>query len=257
MKNTIQLLLLCLLATASMTAQKMAGNASYYADRFHGKPTSTGEAYNKNAYTAASKEFPAGTVLRVTNVANNLVTQVRINDCGPHHPDRIIDLSRAAAEQIGLLRAGIAMVNLEILSMGTEGPTCNRSTTLTKKTATPVPPPPAKTPPVATPPVATPPAATPPATTYQAPPADPNASLPRGDDPIFYLYGVQIAAYGKAANAEEFMQKNAEKYGFLFKRTDEKLTRVFVGPFLTETEAKAKMAALKKQKTNGIVRRIQ
>ena len=99
--------------------------------------------------------------------------------------------------------------------------------------------------------------ATPPVNTYQAPPADPNASLPLGDDPIFYLYGVQIAAYGKASNATDFMQKNAEKYGFLFKRTDAKLTRVFVGPFLTETEAKAKMAELKKEKIKGIVRRIQ
>jgi len=254
MNYSIRLLLFCLIATASLSAQKMAGNASYYADRFHGRPTSTGETYNKNAYTAASKEFPVGTVLRVTNVANNLVTQVRINDCGPHHPDRIIDLSRAAAEQIGLLRAGVAMVNLEVLSLGTEGPTCNRSKTNTQpKTTTP-------TPPVATPPVASPPVATPPpANTAPAPatPADPNASLPTGDDPIFYLYGVQIAAYGKAANAADFIKKTGSKYGFLFKRTDAKLTRVFVGPFLTKTEADAKLAQLKKQKVNGYVRRIQ
>lgn len=253
MKNTVYLLLICLMASAAISAQKMAGNASYYADRFHGKPTSTGEAYNKNAYTAASKEFPVGTVLRVTNVANNLVTQVRINDCGPNHPDRIIDLSRAAAEQIGLLRAGVAMVSLEVLSLGTDGPTCDRSKTAATTTK--------KTVPVATPPAATrvvtPPVAKPPVTTYEAPPADPNASLPTGDDPIFYLYGVQIAAYGKAANATEFMEKNGNKYGFLFERTDAELTRVFVGPYLTEAEAKAKMAELKKQKINGIVRRIQ
>lgn len=263
MKNALTLFALLLCLTAGLQAQKMSGNASYYADRFDGKPTSTGETYNKNAYTAASKEFPVGTVLRVTNVANKLVTQVRINDCGPHHPDRIIDLSRAAAEQIGLLRAGVAMVSLEVLSMGTEGLACNRSQQKSTTTAkSPTISPNVVTPAVATrtvanPPVATPPVATPPVATYSAPAADPNASLPIGNDPIFYLYGVQIAAYGRVGNATEFMQKTGDKYGFLFKRTDAKLTRIFVGPFLTETEAKNKMAELKKQKVNGIVRRVQ
>lgn len=257
MKNVLCTLLLLCGLVVGLQAQRMSGNASYYADRFDGKPTSTGETYNKKAFTAASKEFPAGTVLRVTNVANNLVTQVRVNDCGPHHPERIIDLSRAAAEQIGLLRAGVAVVRLELLSMGTEGPTCDRSkivsTTAAAKTDVP-----ANAGKVVTPPVAKPPAPASYGQTVQVKaPADPNANLPVGDDPIFYLYGVQVAAYGKAANAADFMQKSGDKYGFLFKRTDKKLTKVFVGPYLTETEAKAKIAELKKQGMNGILRRVQ
>lgn len=259
MKHTFYLIALCCLISTGLSAQKLKGKASYYADRFHGRPTSTGETYDKNAYTAASKEFPVGTVLRVTNVANNLVTQVRVNDCGPHHPDRILDLSRAAAEQIGLLRAGIAVVQLEVLSMGTEGPTCNRSrmsnNTTTAKTASQ---PPVAQPPVAQPPATTrPPVAQPPATTRPAAANDPNTSLPTAGDEIFYLYGVQIAAYGKAANAQEFMKRTGQKYGFIFKRTDARLTRVFVGPFLTKADAKAKVAELKKQKIEGIVRRVQ
>lgn len=250
MKNVFYLFTLLLCLPIGLQSQSLSGKASYYADRFHGRPTSTGETYDKNAYTAASKEFPVGTVLRVTNVANNKVTQVRVNDCGPHHPERILDLSRAAAEQIDLLRAGVAVVNMEVLAMGTEGMACNRSQQ--KKTATT----PITTTPRTTPPVAQPPATTTPST-YAAPPSDPNASLPTGDDPIFYLYGVQIAAYGKTANAADFMQKTGSKYGFLFKRTDAKLTRVFVGPYLTEADAKAKVAALKKQNVAGIVRRVQ
>ncbi|PHI18489.1 hypothetical protein CEQ90_17565 [Lewinellaceae bacterium SD302] len=250
MKNAIALFALLLCMTAGLQAQKLSGKASYYADRFHGRPTSTGETYDKNAYTAASMEFPVGTVLRVTNVANNQVTQVRVNDCGPHHPDRFLDLSRAAAEQIGLLRAGVAVVNLEVLAMGTEGLACDRSkqTRVATKT-TPVTP--GVSPPVATPP------STYGATAKAQQPADPNASLPTGNDPIFYLYGVQIAAYGKTNNASEFMLKTGDEHGFLFKRTDAKLTRVFVGPFLTEEDAKAKVAELKSKKVNGIVRRVQ
>lgn len=234
--------------------QQLRGKASYYADRFHGRPTSTGEAYNKDAFTAASLDLPVGTIVRVRNVANEKVTQVRINDCGPHSGNRIIDLSRAAAAQIDLLRAGIAVVELEILSMGTDGPTCNRSAyTPASSSATTSP----KSPTTA---AETPSSTAPNTSTAPAilPVQDPNASLPTGNDTVFKLYGVQVAAYGKVANADEFINKKIASLGYLFKRTDEQLTRVFAGPFLSEQEADAKAAELKaEKKIQGIVRRVQ
>jgi len=245
------LVLIC--TTTTLFGQRLSGKASYYADRFHGRPTSTGETYNKDGYTAASKEFPVGTVLRVRNVANNKVTQVRINDCGPNHPERIIDLSRAAAEQIDLLRAGVAMVELEVLSLGTEGLACNRSQqTNSRVGASPAPV------------VSQATIGTPAPTSSVAVPADraivpqdPNASLPTGTDEVFPLFGVQVAAYGKAANADAFITANGSKLGYLFKRTDAKLTRVFAGPFLNRNDAQAKLAELAKLNIKGIVRRVQ
>lgn len=254
MKNLLFMFLFVLVGAATLSGQRTQGKASYYADRFHGRPTSTGETYDKNAYTAASKEFPVGTVLRVTNVANKQVTQVRINDCGPHHPERIIDLSRAAAQQIGLLRAGVAVVNLEVLALGDEGLACDRSKQKRRPpTATAT-----ATAPVTTTTITTTTTATNPVTVPPAPASnDPNASFPTGDDPVFSLYGVQIAAYGRAANADDFVRKSGNRYGNLFKRTDARLTRIFVGPFLSENSAKAKLNALKKGGVEGIVRRVQ
>lgn len=269
-------LLLALLMTMGLTSslfgQRLNGKASYYADRFHGRPTSTGEMYNKDAFTAASKEFPVGTVLRVRNVANNQVTQVRINDCGPHHPNRIIDLSRAAAAQIDLLRAGTAMVQLEVVAMGTDGLACDRSkqvkagtlasastttaaTTTTTATAAPTRPAnygSATIGSVGSGPVT--PAVPAPNVTMED-----DASLPTGTDVVFPLYGVQVAAYGSAANAKVYMESPESKgMGFLFIRTDSKLSRVFVGPFLDRNDAEAKLAELKKtKKIQGIVRQVQ
>lgn len=105
----------------------MRGMASYYADRFEGRNTSTGELYNGSAYTAASNIYPYNTMLEVADVASGRTVVVRVNDCGPHAPDRIIDLSRAAADKIGMRRAGTATVTLRILKLGTDGPTCDRA----------------------------------------------------------------------------------------------------------------------------------
>ena len=109
-----------------LPAQIADGIASHYGDspRFDGASTSTGEPFDRNGFTAACKVFPYGTVLRVTNKENGLSTQVRVNDCGPHREDRIIDLSSAAAASIGLV--GLGPVRLEVITLGTQGPTCNR-----------------------------------------------------------------------------------------------------------------------------------
>lgn len=114
-------------AVTPAPATNIRGFASYYADRFEGNSTSTGEIYSGQAFTAASKTYPYNTTLEVTNVTSGQKVTVRVNDCGPHDPNRLLDLSRAAADQIGLRRAGTAAVDVRIVQLGTDGPTCERA----------------------------------------------------------------------------------------------------------------------------------
>ena len=93
------------------------GQASYYADKFHGKATASGEKYDKKKLTAAHRTLPFGTVVRVTNKKNNKSVDVRINDRGPFSSGRIIDLSRAAAEKIAMVNDGVANVEVKIISL--------------------------------------------------------------------------------------------------------------------------------------------
>ena len=91
------------------------GVASYYADKYHGRPTASGEIFDTYKLTAAHGTLPFGTVVRVTNQENQRSVTVRINDRGPFVPGRIIDLSRAAAKQLLLEKAGLATVKIEII----------------------------------------------------------------------------------------------------------------------------------------------
>lgn len=96
------------------------GTASYYHNKFHGKKTASGEKYDKKAYTAAVKmneiNVPFGTIIEVKNVHNNKTVQVKVNDKMSHKSSSIIDLSRAAAEDIGLVRAGRAKVEVRVVT---------------------------------------------------------------------------------------------------------------------------------------------
>lgn len=91
------------------------GKASYYGSRHHGNRTASGERFNQNGLTAAHRQLPFGTRVKVTNLDNDKSVVVRINDRGPHARGRLIDLSRAAAEQIGMLRSGTAPVRVQSL----------------------------------------------------------------------------------------------------------------------------------------------
>ncbi|QMU99482.1 septal ring lytic transglycosylase RlpA family protein [Borrelia sp. A-FGy1] len=91
------------------------GLASWYGEAFHGKVTANGEKFDMTALTAAHKELPFNTVVRVTNLLNNRVVVVRINDRGPFRKDRIIDLSKSAAEKLDFLGIGVAPVKIEVL----------------------------------------------------------------------------------------------------------------------------------------------
>jgi rare lipoprotein A len=96
------------------------GGASYYADRFQGKPTASGEPYDRAALTAAHKTLPFGAIVKVIRISDGRSVEVRINDRGPHTKGRIIDLSRQAAEELGIIRAGVAEVRLVVVSMPPE-----------------------------------------------------------------------------------------------------------------------------------------
>lgn len=94
------------------------GVASYYSVGFNGKLTASGEVFNKNAFTAAHRTFPFGTLLRVTNLSNGKSVEVTVNDRGPYEKGRIIDLSEAAARAIGMIRTGTAEVEIQVLKWG-------------------------------------------------------------------------------------------------------------------------------------------
>jgi rare lipoprotein A len=95
------------------------GVASWYGIPFDGRRTSSGEIYNMRAFTAAHRTLPLGAVVRVTSLINGKQIEVRINDRGPFVANRIIDLSRAAAEAIEMVGTGTTRVRLEVLSGST------------------------------------------------------------------------------------------------------------------------------------------
>ena len=100
------------------TAQMQRGRAAYYHSGFDGRLTANGERYDQHKLTAAHNTYPFGTRLKVTNLTNNKSVQIRINDRSPLCQGRIIDLSRRAAEHIGLIKSGVAEVQLEVLEVG-------------------------------------------------------------------------------------------------------------------------------------------
>ena len=104
----------CTLGATSTAAEEtkpiQTGAASWYGPGFHGKRTANGETFNTNALTAAHKILPFGTQLRVTNERTGKSVVVRINDRGPYAHGRVIDLSKAAAEAVGI--EGVGQVTL-------------------------------------------------------------------------------------------------------------------------------------------------
>lgn len=97
------------------TAYAEAGIASWYGLKFHGNRTTSGEVYDKNKFTAAHLTLPFNTLVRVTFLQTGKDVVVRINDRGPHIRGRIIDLSKAAAAEIGLLPHGVGKVHIEVV----------------------------------------------------------------------------------------------------------------------------------------------
>lgn len=96
--------------------ETFTGIASWYGGKFHGRMTNNGEIFDENGFTAAHRTLPFNTYLRVTFLQKNESTIVRINDRGPHIAGRILDLSKGAAEEIGLRPHGLGEVKIEVLA---------------------------------------------------------------------------------------------------------------------------------------------
>ena len=94
---------------------EQTGKASWYGARHHGKTTASGEHFDMHALTAAHRTLPLGSRVRVTNLANGRVVDVRINDRGPALADRIIDLSYAAARDLDAVDHGVVPVHIAVL----------------------------------------------------------------------------------------------------------------------------------------------
>jgi len=94
------------------------GLGSWYGEPYHGRPTASGQIYDQRELTAAHRTLPFGTRVLVVNLENGRSVEVVINDRGPFVPGRIIDLSRAAAEELQLVGPGVARVRLAVLETG-------------------------------------------------------------------------------------------------------------------------------------------
>ncbi|MEM9929445.1 MAG: septal ring lytic transglycosylase RlpA family protein [Bacteroidota bacterium] len=212
-------------ASSPVPAGAIRGKASYYADRFQGRTTSTGEIYDRRKFTAASKDFPYGTRLEVMNIVNGKKVEVKVNDCGPTSGDRILDLSRAAAERIDLVQAGVAVVQVRVLNMGTQGPTCNRGAwARAQREAAEV-----------TVPLGPGPSS------YGTTPV----ALPAPE--MVDAYRVQVGAFGSAKNADNLVAKLREQgYENVYGEASQRLTKVYVGILSNEAAAKGLEADLRK-----------
>jgi rare lipoprotein A len=128
MKNLFCLVSVVCVATAAVSAQERPpgqaaqtkrkavqyGMASYYANKFQGRPTASGEPYDKEKMTCAHNALPMGTWLKVTSLRNKRFVIVKVTDRLNHRNKRLVDLSRAAASKLGFLKRGVARVKVEL-----------------------------------------------------------------------------------------------------------------------------------------------
>ncbi len=100
-----------------MAPEEQIGVASWYGPGFHGNKTASGEVFDMHARTAAHRTLPFGTLVRVTRLDTGASTVVRINDRGPTKRDRVIDLSNGAAQDLNLVKDGLARVRVDIIQL--------------------------------------------------------------------------------------------------------------------------------------------
>ena len=111
----IIILLLQIICLSGFSQASETGMASFYSDKFEGKITASGETYNGTKMTAAHRTLPFGTRVKVTNLSNEKTVTVTVNDRGPFVKNRIIDLSKAAAEKLDYIDQGVTKVDIEVL----------------------------------------------------------------------------------------------------------------------------------------------
>jgi rare lipoprotein A len=213
------------------------GKASFYAKKFNGRRTASGETFNNSQMTAAHRTLPFNTVVRVTNVDNNKSVEVRINDRGPKSHSRIIDLSRTAAKEIDIIKNGIGNVKVEVIQLYY---TAVDSDSIRKQDL------------------------------IRNPPIDTNvyydsAHLNKSglykvsvNDVIPAGYGIQVGSFSQYTN----MMKEIDTLQSLFSysilvqsiRVNEQLFyRVILGPFETKAQAQEIMAEIGKKKVKGFI----
>ncbi|TMI01788.1 MAG: septal ring lytic transglycosylase RlpA family protein, partial [Betaproteobacteria bacterium] len=203
------------------------GTASWYGKKFHGQRTASGEPYDMYAMTAAHPTLPIPSYARVTRVATGRSVIVRINDRGPFHQGRMIDLSYAAALKLGFAHLGSAEVELESIEPG-------QAVTPTQQAATTTPPAVATTPPA--------PAPTQQAATTTPPAAAPTEQALPAPEQAVAVY-VQVGAFSSRANAENLRSRLEGEFGWL-KDTVQVLAvgnlwRLHVGPYRTQDDARS------------------
>ncbi|MGN7720942.1 septal ring lytic transglycosylase RlpA family protein [Chitinophaga sp. 22620] len=122
MKCTAVALLVISIGAVPAMAQKKVSNtpatgiASYYAQKFHGRKTASGEIFDNTAMTAAHNSLPLGTMIKVTNIRNNRWVIVKVTDRLHHANRRIVDLTQAAAKQLGFIHWGLTKVKVEVVT---------------------------------------------------------------------------------------------------------------------------------------------
>ena len=114
-KLLLTILLLSLLTPIYAKKKVQIGKGSWYGKKFQGKLTASGERYNMYDFTAAHRTFPFNSMVKVTNLKNGHSIVVRVNDRGPYHGGRIIDLSYLAAKKLGYLKKGVAKLKIQLL----------------------------------------------------------------------------------------------------------------------------------------------
>ena len=242
-----------LLITTSLFAQEpQYGDASYYSDELHGRPTSSGEIYDKDKLTCAHKSLPTGSIIKVTRIDNGASVRVRVNDCGPHVKNRIVDLSRQAAEQINLVWDGVTRVRIDLIKKGTGLSPCKEG----------------KSTPVAygndeftTRGVGEPGEPQAPGEPEQVqdeslmPPPFTGTFHSEGLRPLVFGFAVQIASFTKFQNtAVRVEELEAQGYENVLVNTDGENFRILIGPFDTEASADAyKKNLAEKRKIKGFV----
>lgn len=112
MKKTIQLIILFLILSVTLSFAQKTGKASFYSSSLQGRHTSDGGKYHPDSLTCAHLTYPFGTLLQVRNPKNDKIVIVKVTDRGPHARNRLIDLSYSAAKQLDIVRAGIASVEI-------------------------------------------------------------------------------------------------------------------------------------------------
>ena len=115
-------------ANAQNKSYVKTGIASFYADKFEGRTTANGEIYYHAKRTAAHQTLPFGSIVKVTNLENNKYVVVRINDRGPFVDNRIIDLSKSAAKDLGFVKKGLTKVKIEVITSTNELPDKSKGT---------------------------------------------------------------------------------------------------------------------------------